>query len=63
MRFICPNCSELVVQDRSWSGMYFCRHCRRLFEGIEEKLPPWILGVLVIVTANWQMMCRLYGSA
>jgi hypothetical protein len=49
----------LVVQDKNQSGINFCPHCQELFEGIEEKVPPWILGVLAVLTANWQIMCHL----
>jgi len=59
MRFLCPNCSQLVVQDRSESGINFCPHCHQLFAGIEEKRPPWIVGVLampVVLLTNWQIM-------
>jgi hypothetical protein len=53
----------LVVQDRNEDGVNFCPYCRKLFEGIEEKVLPWILGVLLVLTANWQIQCYLHGFA
>jgi hypothetical protein len=49
----------LVVQDKNCGGINFCPHCHALFEGIEQKVPLWIFGVLVILTANWLRMCHL----
>ncbi|MGD0898123.1 MAG: hypothetical protein ABR915_09835 [Thermoguttaceae bacterium] len=59
MALICPNCSEVVRQDRNVEGLNYCPHCRRLFfVPPPEKMPPWILGVLVILVANWQLMVQ-----
>ncbi len=27
-----------------------------------RPLPPWILGVLVVLTANWRLMCLSHLS-
>ena len=62
MRCSCPHCSQLVVQDRNSSDINFCTYCHKLFEGIEEKMPSWILGVLVVLMANWQIICRLHSA-
>ena len=57
MRYPCPRCSELVVQTRNLEGPNFCPQCRTLFiMPTPPKMPPWILGVLVILVANWQTM-------
>ena len=55
MRCLCPHCSQLVEQDKSENGINFCPHCQKLFQGI-EVVPPWILGVLVMLMAIWQLM-------
>jgi hypothetical protein len=44
-----------VEQDKSENGINFCPHCQKLFQGI-EVVPPWILGVLVMLMAIWQLM-------
>ena len=55
MRIPCPNCNTLVMQAKNLDGPNFCPNCQRLFYLPEPaKLPPWILGVLVVLTANWQ---------
>jgi ribosomal protein L37AE/L43A len=56
MRCLCPHCSQLVVQDKSENGINFCPYCQELFAGVEIKLSPWILGVLVVLMATWQIM-------
>jgi hypothetical protein len=57
MRVHCPSCDERVVQAKNLDGPNFCPKCRRLFYVPEEPMmPSWILGVLVILVANWQMM-------
>jgi hypothetical protein len=59
MRVKCPNCNQAVVQAKNWEGPNFCSNCQTLFYLPEEpKLPPWILGVLVILVANWQIISR-----
>jgi len=40
---------------RNESGINFCPHCHELFEGTEMKMPAWILGLLVVLTATWQI--------
>jgi ribosomal protein L37AE/L43A len=55
MRCLCPHCSQLLVQDRNESGINFCPNCQKLFHGI-EVVPPWILGVLVVLMATWQII-------
>ena len=53
----CPQCKCLVVQAKNRDGPNFCPNCCRLFYLPEEqKLPPWILGVLVILMANLQIV-------
>jgi uncharacterized protein (DUF983 family) len=60
MNCLCPHCTRLIVQDRNVEGLNYCTHCGKLFlMPPPGKLPPWILGVLVVLTANWQMVCRL----
>lgn len=35
----------------------FCPHCMKLFDLPEaQSMPPWVFGVLVILTANLQIM-------
>jgi hypothetical protein len=49
----------LVRQDENVEGLNYCANCQRLFlMPAKAKLPPWILGVLVVLTANWQLMCH-----
>jgi hypothetical protein len=55
----CPKCHGLVVQTRNRDGPNFCPHCYTLFDAPEkEKMPPWILGVLVFLTANLQLVSQ-----
>jgi hypothetical protein len=59
MRCHCPRCCQLVKNDDKVEGLQYCRTCRRLFlVPAQPSVPPWILGVLVVLTAYWQMMCR-----
>jgi len=45
-----------VKQAKNREGPNFCPHCQRLFSPLpEEPLPAWIWGVLVFLTANWQI--------
>ena len=47
----------MVVQAKNRDGPNFCPTCSRLFYTAEEqKMPPWILGVLVMLVANLQIM-------
>jgi hypothetical protein len=53
----CPNCHLHIAQAKNWDGPNFCPKCMRLFYLPEEpKMPPWILGVLLILVANWQII-------
>ena len=53
----CPYCQGQVVQTRNQDGPNFCPQCRKLFYVPEEpRVPSWILGVLVILVANWQVL-------
>jgi hypothetical protein len=53
----CPYCSQKVVQTRNYEGPNFCQKCNKLFVlPPPKKIPPWVLGVLVILTANWQIL-------
>jgi uncharacterized Zn finger protein (UPF0148 family) len=55
----CIYCHADVVQAKNREGPNFCPVCQRLFEVPEEpKLKPWILGILVILVANLQILCQ-----
>ena len=56
MRCNCPICLHLVIQDRYRERLNFCPNCRSLFVMPSKRMPSWILGVLVVLTANWQLM-------
>jgi hypothetical protein len=56
MRCQCPHCSQRVEQDENLTGPYFCSSCRKLFFFSIPKMPPWILGVVVVLVG-----CRLIG--
>jgi hypothetical protein len=57
MRYHCPKCEHFVVQAKNREGPNFCTRCGNLFYAPSDPtLPPWILGVLVILTANWQII-------
>jgi hypothetical protein len=59
MRCLCPRCCQLVRKAENVEGLQYCRTCRRLFiVPPQPSVPPWILGVLVVLTANWQIVCR-----
>ncbi len=59
MHVQCPHCRMLVEQSKNRDGPNFCENCFCLFYVPEErKMPPWILGVLVILVANLQIMCQ-----
>jgi hypothetical protein len=59
MRYTCPHCAEVLVQDRNTDGLNYCTHCRNLFLIPPVKpAPTWILGVLTFLTANWQVLLR-----
>jgi hypothetical protein len=49
----------MVVQAKNRDGPNFCTKCSRLFYLPEDqKTPPWILGVLVILVANLQIISQ-----
>jgi hypothetical protein len=59
MRVQCPYCERRVRQAENRDGPNFCPDCRVLFYMPEErKMPPWILGILTVLIANWQVMSR-----
>jgi hypothetical protein len=56
MRPRCPNCCRLVGQGKNVDGPNYCPQCRKLFfVPPPESIPPWILGVVVILMANSQI--------
>lgn len=57
MHVDCPYCDGRVRQARNWDGPNYCPKCQKLFYMPEvPKMPPWILGILIITVANWQIM-------
>ncbi len=59
MRVECIYCKRLVIQAKNHDGPNYCPQCRHLFYVPEERqMPPWILGVLVILVANWQIVSQ-----
>jgi hypothetical protein len=55
----CPYCNGRLIQTKNLDGPNFCPQCQKLFYAPEDpKLPSWILGVLVILVANWQIMSQ-----
>lgn len=53
----CPYCHGHVVQPKNSDGPNFCPACEKLFYVPDgPQVPPWILGVLVFLMANWQIM-------
>lgn len=59
VRYNCPHCSHLFVHKENIEGLAYCTNCRKLFI-IPPKwaIPAWIWGVLAIMIANWQILCR-----
>jgi hypothetical protein len=56
MKTQCPMCQSLVLQAKNRDGPNFCPNCNRLFYLPEDqKVPSWVLGVLVILVANLQI--------
>lgn len=54
MPCLCPRCSPLDIHVLSRSGLNCCEKCGSLYLGPPEKsLPPWVLGVLVILVTNY----------
>ena len=59
MRCDCPYCAHVVRQDRNLEGLNYCPNCKRLFLVLPpERVPGWILGVVTVLLAHWQMMCH-----
>jgi hypothetical protein len=59
MHVQCPYCETGVSQSKNRDGPNFCPDCHRLFYLPEERQTPhWIMGVLTILVANWQIMSR-----
>ncbi len=57
MHVQCPQCRTMVAQAKNRDGPNFCENCFCLFYAVEERtMPPWILGVLVILVANLQII-------
>ena len=55
----CPQCQGIVVQNANRDGPNFCAQCCRLFYLPEEpKFPAWILGVLVVLMGNLQILSQ-----
>jgi hypothetical protein len=53
-RFQCPFCSQRFIQDENLEGPNFCPTCRKLVRVQRPRqVPSWILGVVVILLANW----------
>jgi hypothetical protein len=59
MRCLCPRCRQLVKKGDGVEGLQYCRTCRRLFiVPRQPSVPPWILGILLVLAAHWQLICR-----
>ena len=59
MRCDCPHCSYVVRQDRNVEGLNYCPNCKRLFlVPPAEGVAPWILGVVAVLMAHWQLMAH-----
>ncbi len=53
----CPQCGQLVGQVDDREGLNCCMSCRTLFVvPPQRRVPPWVWGVVVILTANWQLL-------
>jgi len=56
----CPYCARLIKQDRNVEGLNYCTSCGKLFLMPPlHRVPSWVLGVLVILMGNWQLICHL----
>ena len=63
MRVYCPHCNEQITQRRNYEGPNFCPACQRLFLLPPERpVPPWILGVVVVLMGNWQVVLHSSGA-
>jgi hypothetical protein len=59
MPYLCPRCCPLGVRGRNRSGLNCCEKCGSLFlVPPGRSLPLWILGVLVILAANYLLAIR-----
>ncbi|MCE5267665.1 MAG: hypothetical protein LLG00_07250 [Planctomycetaceae bacterium] len=58
MRAQCPRCHCVVAQAKNCEGPNFCPQCHKLFRVREPKTPAWVLGVVTILIANWQILCH-----
>ena len=59
MHVQCPYCHGRVRQAKNRDGPNFCPDCLELFYLPEErKMPPWVLGVLTVLVANWQFISQ-----
>ena len=57
MNVQCPQCGRMVAQAKNRDGPNFCENCFCLFYAPEErKMPSWILGILVVLVANLQII-------
>ena len=59
MRVYCPYCSGRLAQAKNRDGPNFCPVCRRLFYVPDDvPIPTWVLGVVVVLLGNWQVISR-----
>ena len=59
MRCFCERCRQWFRQPRNCEGPQFCPTCHGLFFAPpERKVPPWIMGVLVVLAVNCQLMAQ-----
>ena len=55
MRLACPRCFYVFRQTVNKDGPNFCPNCTELFTvPAKRPLPPWILGVLLVLMAYCQ---------
>jgi hypothetical protein len=60
MRCNCPNCANVIVQDRNAEGLNYCTSCHELFfVPPERRVPTWIWGALTIMVVNLQRLVLL----
>jgi DNA-directed RNA polymerase subunit RPC12/RpoP len=53
----CTRCGELLRQDRKPEGLNYCTNCGSIFlVPAKRRVPPWILGVVAFLIANWQIL-------
>jgi hypothetical protein len=58
MTIQCTVCNALVLQAKNRDGPNFCPNCNSLFVPVEKHVPPWILGVLVFLMGNLQVISQ-----